>query len=146
GAIPGSLLARPIAERVGSGRAVAVGTTFCVLGMVAAPLVSGPMPVIVAVLALAQASFGVGVSVYSVNHLTLPQLAVPNHLQGRANATRRFLMNVATPVGAALSGYLGETAGLRPALLVGAALMALALLWTVRSPLWSLRRGETSTA
>jgi predicted MFS family arabinose efflux permease len=146
GAIPGSLFARPIADRVGPGRAVAIGTTLSVLGMVMPPLVTGPMPFVVAVLAVAQASFGVGVSVYSINHLTLRQLAAPNHLQGRANATRRFLMNVGTPVGAVLSGYLGEAAGLRPVLLVGAALMALALLWTVRSPLWSLPRGGRGAA
>jgi MFS family permease len=145
GAIPGSLLARPIADRVGAGRAVAVGTTFGLVGMTAMPLVSGPTPLVVAVLLLAQATFGVGVAVYSLNHLTLRQLAAPNHLQGRANATRRFLMNAATPAGALLSGYLGEAIGLRPGLLVGAAFLALALLWTVRSPLWSLGGGSGTT-
>lgn len=142
GAIPGSLFARPIADRVGPGRAVAVGTTCSVLAMLAAPLVGGPASFVVAVLVLAQALFGVGVSVYSINHLTLRQLAAPNHLQGRANATRRFLMNALTPVGALLSGLLAESIGLRTGLLAGAALMGLALLWTIRSPLWTLRRHD----
>jgi MFS family permease len=143
GAIPGSLLARPIADRVGPGRAIAVGTSFSMVAMLAVPLVVGPTPVVVAVLVAAQAAFGVGVSVYSINHLTLRQLAAPNHLQGRANATRRFLMNALTPVGAVASGFLAESIGLRTGLFVGAGFMALALLWTIRSPLWRLRAHDS---
>jgi MFS family permease len=139
GAVPGSFLARPFAAWLGQGRAVAAGTTLCVVGMLLTPLAAGPRPVLLTTLVAAQLMFGIGVSIYAINQLTLRQLAVPNHLQGRTNATRRFLMFGAAPLGAVASGYLAEAVGLRPGLLVGALLMAAALLWTICSPLWSLR-------
>ncbi len=142
-AVPGGLLARPIASRLGEGPATATGTLFVSLGMLLTPLAHGPQPMIVAVLAVGQILAGIGIPIYAINQLTVRQAAVPDHLQGRANATRRFLMLGAAPLSAIISGYLGQAVGLRPTLLVAAVLMALALLWTVRSPLWTLREAAS---
>lgn len=137
--IPGSLLARAVAGRVGQGRATAIGTAFVSLGMLLIPLVGGPIPLTLALLVTAQLLIGIGIPIYGINQQTVRQLAVPNHLRGRANATRRFLMLGGAPFGAVISGSLGQIIGLRLTFLAGALLMVLALLWTVRSPLWSLR-------
>lgn len=145
-AFPGGLLARPAAERLGEGRALATGTSLTAIGMLLVPLAGGPAPVALATLVLTQLLIGVGAPIYSINQLTLRQTAAPNNLQGRINATRRFLMFGAAPLGAIASGYAAQAIGLRPALAAGALLMALALLWTVRSPLWSARDTAASEA
>ena len=138
-AVPSGLLAKAVAERLGVGRAIAVGSGLTALGMLLIPFAGGPAAAVLGVLLLSQALVGVGAPIYSINQLTLRQKAVPDHLQGRTNATRRFLMFGAAPFGALAGGYLGEEAGLREALFGGALLMALSLVWLVRSPLWSFR-------
>lgn len=138
-AVPSGLLAKAAAERLGAGRAIAAGSGVTALGMLLVPLAGGPPLAVLDVLVLSQALMGVGAPIYSINQLTLRQQAVPDHLQGRTNATRRFLMFGAAPLGALAGGYVGEEAGLRAALFGAALLMALSLVWLVRSPLWSFR-------
>lgn len=142
-AVPSGLLARAAAERLGVGRAVAAGSGLTALGTLLVPFAGGPAPAVLGVLVLSQALVGAGAPIYSINQLTLRQKAVPDHLQGRTNATRRFLMSGAAPLGALAGGYLGEEAGLRAVLFGAALLMALSLVWLVRSPLWSFRDAPT---
>lgn len=137
-AFPGSFLAQSIADSVGQGRAIAVGTLLVSMGMILIPMANGSLTFIFVILIIAQLLIGAGVPIYAINQLTARQLAVPNHLQGRTNATRRFLMFGLTPLAAIASGYLGQVIGLRSVLLGGALLMWLALLWTIFSPLWSI--------
>src|SRR5262249_508914 len=59
---------------------------------------------------------------------------------GRANATWRFLVFGAQPLGALLGGAIGATVGLRTALVVGSVGTLLAVAWATRSPLRSLRQ------
>jgi len=143
-AVPSGLLAKAAAERLGDGRAIAAGSGLTALGMLLVPFAGGPALAVLGVLVLSQALVGVGAPIYSINQLTLRQKAVPDHLQGRTNATRGFLMSGAAPLGALAGGYLGEEAGLRAALLGAALLMALSLVWLVRSPLWSFRDEATA--
>src|SRR5262249_42311190 len=65
---------------------------------------------------------------------------VPDQLLGRANATWRFLVFGAQPLGALLGGAIGATVGLRTALVVGSVGILLAVAWATRSPLRSLRQ------
>ncbi len=58
------------------------------------------------------------------------------------NATYRTLGYGVIPAGALLGGVVGETLGLRAALLVGAIGMAAAPVWVVASPIWGLHRLE----
>ena len=138
-AIPGSLLARAAADRLGQGRAMAAGTFLSSLGVLLIPLAGGPVAAIVALLVVSQLLVGIGIPIWGINQLTVRQSVVPNELQGRANAARRLLTFGAAPLGAIVSGYLAQGIGYRPTMFVGALLLWSALLWTVRSPLWSLR-------
>jgi predicted MFS family arabinose efflux permease len=80
-----------------------------------------------------------GGTIYDITQVSLRQALTPDHLQGRMSATVRFVIFGAIPVGALLGGYLGETVGLRAALLVGAVGGLLAPLWVLCSPLRGLR-------
>jgi len=77
-------------------------------------------------------SFG-GV-VYNVNQVSYRQALVPVKLQGRLNATMRFIVWGTMPVGALIGGGIGQAFGLYPALVVGAVGGAFAFLWVLFSP------------
>ena len=78
--------------------------------------------------------------VYNINQVSLRQAIVPDSLQGRMNATMRFLVWGTMPLGALLGGALGEAIGLRPAIAVFAAGELLSFLWLLPSPVPGLKR------
>ena len=62
---------------------------------------------IVALGMLGQFLLGFARPVFNINQLSLRQSITPDRLQGRVNATMRFIMWGVTPVGAILGGILG---------------------------------------
>jgi len=57
---------------------------------------------------------------YNVTQGSLRQAITPERMQGRMNATMRFMVWGTIPVGSLLGGVLGEVIGLRPTLVVAA--------------------------
>ncbi len=86
------------------------------------------------------------VPVYNVNQVSLRQAMVPQALQGRMNATVRTFVWGTMPVGALAGGWLGNTAGVVPTLVVAGVIQALACLWIATSPVLRLRQAEASAA
>jgi MFS family permease len=82
---------------------------------------------------------GFGAPIYSVNQIGVRQQMTPDHLLGRVNASRRFIVFGVGPIGALIGGFLGEAIGWRPTLLVGGGVAVLAFLWVFLSPVRSLR-------
>ncbi len=64
---------------------------------------------------------------------------VPKELQGRMNATMRFIVTGAIPIGSLLGGILGQILGFRAT--VGISLLggSLAFLWVLFSPVRKVR-------
>jgi MFS family permease len=135
----GALLAGPARDRFGPGPPIVGGTLLWCLGNALIPLAGGPLAVVVLLVLTAQVLGGVGTPVYSINQITVRQAIVPYRLLGRINASRRFLVFGVIPLGALLGGALGQTYGLRPALIVGVAWQALSVLWLLLSPVRLLR-------
>ena len=81
----------------------------------------------------------IGTVVYNVNQVSLRQAIVALRLQGRMNATMRFLVWGTIPLGAITGGILGEFLGLRTA--IGVAILggSLSFLWILLSPVRSLK-------
>ncbi len=81
----------------------------------------------------------IGTVVYNVNQVSLRQAIVALRLQGRMNATMRFLVWGTIPLGAITGGILGEFLGLRTA--IGIAILggSLSFLWILLSPVRSLK-------
>ncbi|QFZ17486.1 MFS transporter [Saccharothrix syringae] len=82
-----------------------------------------------------------GVIVYNVSQVSYRQSICPDHLLGRMNASIRFVVWGALPLGGLVGGALGEGIGIRSTLWVAMAGQAAALLWVVLSPLRT-REGE----
>ena len=85
------------------------------------------------------ALLGLGSVVYNVNQVSLRQAITPERMQGRMNATMRFMVWGTIPIGSFLGGVLGRSIGLRPTLWIGAAGGVLAFLWPLLSPVRRLR-------
>ena len=82
---------------------------------------------------------GFGGILFNITGISLVQTLTPDRLLGRLNATRRFLVWGAIPLGSLAGGALASTIGLRPTLFVGAAGSCACFLPMLLSPLRTLR-------
>ena len=142
GTLVGALTATRLARTVGIGPGLIITATIGSLGLLLIPLARGD--VVIPFLVVASLLWGYFVLTYYVNAITLIQAITPDHLLGRTNASRRFLVQGVIPFGALLGGALGTTLGLRPAIAIGAVGACLAVLPLFFSPLRQIR--ETSQA
>jgi MFS family permease len=94
----------------------------------------GPLMATVMLIAL-EGCVELGATVWGITVASVRQAVTPERLLGRVTATSRFLVLGVTPVGAIAGGVLGETVGLRGAVLVAGAGSLLAAGWVVVSPL-----------
>jgi MFS family permease len=138
--VAGALLAPSYTRRLGPGRAYITGQILASLAGLFLAAARGPLALVGLLLALGQVAGGLGPPLYGVPQRTLRQALTPDRLLGRANATWRFLVFGAQPLGALLGGVLGTALGLRTTLVLGSVGMLLAAIWAARSPLRSLRR------
>jgi len=77
---------------------------------------------------------GFATVLYNVNQVSLRQSITPNNLQGKMNATMRFLVWGVFPIGGLAGGFLGGAIGLRPTILISGAGMLISVLWVLFSP------------
>lgn len=83
-------------------------------------------------------------TIYNINEVTLRQTIVPNQVLGRVGATLRFAGLGMALVGAFIGGVVGETFGLRIALVIGTSVTFIAAGFLACSPVMQLR-GEATT-
>ena len=145
-ALAGALLAAPIARRLGVGPTIVAAPVLGTLGSLLLALAGGSPLLATALLTGAMLIGGLVGTVYNITQVSLRQAITPDRLQGRMNATMRFIVWGTLPLGALLGGALGEWLGLRPALLIGAAGVPLAALWVWRSPLPRLREQSSAVS
>ncbi len=137
GAVGGALIADRLARRFGVGPtivgSIALGGPGLLL-MALAPRES-PVPFLIA----SQFLLGIGVVVYNINQLSFRQAITPTAMQGRMNATMRFIVWGTIPFGAILGGVIATAFGLRTAIVVGAVGEFLAILPVLLTPVRGLR-------
>ncbi len=137
GGLAGAFLAAPIARRIGVGRTIVVGIFVGSLGTLSL-IVATPATAFVAVL-ITGLFGGFGALVYNINQVSLRQALVPVQLQGRLNATMRFLVWGTLPVGSLVGGFLGLALGNRLAIAISAVGGLFAVLWVLLSPVRGIR-------
>jgi predicted MFS family arabinose efflux permease len=122
GLLVGSLLAPGLATRFGVAPPLVLGSLLVALGVLPFPFAGGPEWLALALLALGNFCFNVGIQVHGINLVSLRQRIVPSELLGRVNATFRFANFAAAAIGSLLAAALGS-AGFEPRaiLAVGAA-------------------------
>ncbi len=140
GSLVGALTANRVARLLGIGPGLIAVATVGGLGLLLIPLATGGL--VLPFLVVANVLWGFFVLNYFVSAVSLIQAITPDHLLGRTNASRRFLVQGVIPVGALLGGLLGTVLGLRTTIAIGAVGAAVAVLPLVFSPL----RGVRTTA
>ena len=136
GFLVGAFAADRIARRVGLGRTIIGSAVLFGLGGFAYPLATPATAV--ALLVVGGIIFGFGSVVYNINQVSLRQAITPGRMQGRMNATMRFVVWGTLPIGALAGGALGGAIGLRQTLWVAAVGGLLAFVPPLFSPVRSL--------
>ncbi|MEY2571736.1 MAG: hypothetical protein QOE63_2086, partial [Acidimicrobiaceae bacterium] len=136
GAVIGAVAAPWLARRFGVGKAIIGGIVVAGIGpLLVAAATGAPAAVLIAVGMGLQGGGGVA---YNINQVSVRQALCPRRLQGRMNASVRFMVWGTLPLGGFLGGVLGTTIGIRTTLWVAAIGQALAFLWLLPSPIPSM--------
>jgi predicted MFS family arabinose efflux permease len=137
GTLAGALLASRIADRIGVGRTIVAAMALNGPGMllVAIAPVGGAEPFLIASAALE----GFSALVYNINQVSFRQAITPERIQGRMNATMRFLVWGTMPIGSLIGGVLATVFGLSATIWAGAILGFLPVLFVFFSPVRSLK-------
>jgi len=137
GAPIGAALSGRIAARIGAGHTIILAAVMFAVNWMFPPLAThGTALVMLIVAGLLGSTFGV---MYNITQVSLRQAIAPRRIQGRMNATMRFLVWGTIPLGTFTGGVLGSTLGLRTALWVGAGGQFLALIPPLLSPVPRVR-------
>ena len=142
GTLAGALLANRISARFGVGRTI-VGSI--ALGgpaglLIALAPVGGAEPFLIASAAIG----GFSSLVYNINQVSFRQAITPERIQGRMNATMRFLVWGTMPIGSLIGGVLATVLGLSTTIWISAILGFLPFLFLFFSPVRSLVTMPTS--
>lgn len=134
GALVASMIAAPLAARMGVGRTVlwsAVGFGLSNLLVPLAILVpEHALPLIV----FSEMAAWMSLQVFNVNRFSLRQALTPDHLMGRVSSSTMTLVGGAQMVGSLLGGIIGELFSVHIALFVSVGIMAIAAWFIWASP------------
>ncbi len=139
GGVIGALLANRIGRRIGLGPAYALGLFIFPASLIAIPLVTGSLPVVLTMLFITEFGAGFGVMILDINAGSIIQGRTPDAIRGRATGAWRLINYGVRPIGALLGGALGAAIGVRETLIVVTIASLAGLLWLIGSPLLRLR-------
>jgi MFS family permease len=137
GFLIGALFAGRIADRFGVGPTI-VGSAF-IFGPSALLVAIAPSNLAFPFVALSIFLGSIGGSVYNINQVSLRQAITPMSMQGRMNATMRFIVWGTIPIGAIVGGFLGGLIGLHETIWVAAIGGLFVFLPVLLSPVRSIR-------
>jgi predicted MFS family arabinose efflux permease len=138
GFLLGALAVKFITARFGVGQTMIGANIINVLATALVPLAGGSIIFVTLFLALSHFLHAFAVQINGINLMSLRQAITPDYLQGRMNASFRFVNVGMMMLGALIAGSLGELIGLRATLAVGAVGMLLPFLRLLFSPVRSL--------
>ena len=145
GGLTAALVADPLSKRFGVGRVivltVAIGGPFEAAIAFAHP---GADLLNVILVALVGFTMGGGGTIYNINQVSLRQALTPAAMAGRMNATMRWFVWGTIPIGSLIGGIIGETLGLRAAILIGGVGASLAFIPLLFGPVWRIKEMPTA--
>jgi MFS family permease len=138
GFLIGSFAAGRIPRWLGVGRTIVLSALLG--GLAVVPIALAPVSELaIPFLVVSQLAAGFGQVVYNVNQVSLRQAITPERIQGRMNATMRFIVWGTMPIGTIAGGLLGTYPGLHETIWIGAIGGLFAFLPPLLSPVWRLR-------
>jgi MFS family permease len=138
GVLFGAFAANRLARAVGLGPAIIGSSVLFCVSFVLVPLATPATawPLLIAAFVLG----GFGGVVYNINQVSLRQAITPARMQGRMNATMRFMVWGTLPIGSFVGGWLGKTIGLRNTMWVAVIGSLFSFIPPLLSPVRSLER------
>lgn len=117
GVLVAALTASRITDRLGVGRTLVLSAFgFSLAGL---PVILVPDALLFPAVALSGFLGGFCGVVWNINQVSLRQAITPTRMQGRMNATMRFIVWGTMPIGALIGATLGGVIGLFPTMVVG---------------------------
>jgi MFS family permease len=138
GFLIGAVTANRIGSRIGVGPAIILSAVVFSPSWILVAVAPGDL-----VLPFAAASLfiaGLAGAVYNINQVSFRQAITPERMQGRMNATMRFIVWGTIPIGTMLGGFLGGVIGLHETIWIGAVGGVISFVPLLFSPLRSLRQ------
>jgi MFS family permease len=137
GGLVGALIASRVPKYIGTGPAIvgsaALGTAFLWLNAAATPETAFPILILTGLISQ------VSNQVYNINQVSLRQSITPDRLQGRMNASMRFIVWGTIPIGSFIGGVLATVIGVRQGIFVGSIMATTGFLWVLFSPVRKLK-------
>jgi MFS family permease len=137
GFLVGALLAKRVATRFGIGPAIVWAAMTAGPAELLIPI--APPNLAVPFVAASGLLSGLGLAIYNINQVSLRQAITPERMQGRMNATMRFIVWGTIPIGSILGGALGGVIGLHETIWIGAIGGIFVFLPVLVSPVRTLR-------
>jgi MFS family permease len=138
GFLVGALVANRVATRFGVGPAI-LGSAF-IFGPSMLAIAIAPPDLAAPLVAASGVLGGLGVAIYNINQVSLRQAITPERMQGRMNATMRFIVWGTIPIGSILGGFLGGAIGLHETIWISAIGGLFVFLPILLSPVPALKR------
>jgi len=132
GAVSGALVSARVVSTLGLGKTIIWSAALS--GIPTILLVLAYPANAIAILMPIWFAIGLFSVIYNVNQVSLRQSITPDRLQGKMNATMRFLVWGVFPIGGLAGGFLGGALGLRPTIIISGIGMLLSPLWVLFSP------------
>ena len=139
GLVIGALTAAPLAGRFGVGPVIVVSMLANGPALLLLAFLPGTELVAGAMILTSQLVSGWSAVVYNVNQVSFRQAITPLEMQGRMNATMRFIVWGTMPIGSVAGGILASVLPLRTTVLIAALISSSAFLWLLASPVRALR-------
>jgi MFS family permease len=141
GALAGAAVTTRVGRWLGTGRTIIACHAITVVGVLVMVAAGWPSPswAAVAVLAAGQGLYGLAMGMSNSHEMSLRQLLTPDELQARTNTTLHSLNRAVMVVAAPLAGVMADHSGIRPTLLVAAAIFALVACGLAISPVRTVR-------
>ncbi|MFL5757267.1 MAG: MFS transporter [Chloroflexota bacterium] len=141
GFLAGAVVANRVAARLGVGMTIIAAEALMFPAMLL--IAVAPIPYAVPFLTASWFLQGLSTSVYNINQVSFRQAITPERMQGRMNATMRFIVWGTIPVGALLGGFLGGAIGLHETIWVGTIGAIVPLVIVLLSPVREVREMPT---
>jgi MFS family permease len=138
GALAGAFLANRVARWFGLGPTI-VGSLFIGGFMMLLIAIAPPGPAALPFLVAGGAFGGLAQMIYNINQVSYRQAICPPRMQGRMNATVRFLVWGTIPIGNVLGGLIATTFGVHETIWLAAVLGFVPAIFPLLSPVRKLR-------
>ena len=134
GGVLGAALTGRLAAAIGVGRAFLAGCVLFTAPLLLVPLARGPLPVVLALLFLAEFGSGFGVMVMDISVGSIFAAVIPDELRSRVSGAFQAVNYGTRPLGGLVGGALGTVIGLRPTLWIATVGGLAGFLWLLPSP------------